>query len=220
LKNGPEVGPFFGLTREAGNLSILSIVTLVHNLRDFRNNFDTIRKDLVELLRELSLVTGGPFTLASGELSDWYLDGRKTFMDGRGALLVGRSVLGVLDRRVQAVGGMTMGADPISIATTVVAAEAGIDLQAFSVRKQAKGHGLGGRLVGPVRPGNSVAVLEDTTTTGAAMLEAIAVTRDAGLEVLQAIAIADRSEGKAADRIEREGIPFLAITTAAELLGR
>ena len=96
-------------------------------------------------------------------MSDWYLDGRRTTLDGEGAVLVGRAVLEVLDPATEAVGGMTMGADPIAVATAVVAQlEGHRRSSAFSVRK-AKGHGIGGRLVGPVAKGDRATVVEDTT---------------------------------------------------------
>jgi orotate phosphoribosyltransferase len=130
----------------------------VQNLRDFQKNISASKKDLVALLRERSLLTDGPYTLRSGELSNWYLDGRRTTMDGHGATLVARCVLGILDPGVGAIGGMTMGADPIAVATAVVAHRAGIPLRAFSVRKEAKAHGMGGRIVGPLEDGEPVTV--------------------------------------------------------------
>ena len=107
-KRGPTRGPLFGLTREAGNLSTLSIVHTVQNLTDFQKNLKKSRAELIGLLRERSLLTDGPYTLRSGELSQWYLDGRRTTMDGHGATLVGRAVLGVLDPAAGVVGGLTM----------------------------------------------------------------------------------------------------------------
>ncbi|NNC42578.1 MAG: orotate phosphoribosyltransferase, partial [Acidimicrobiia bacterium] len=142
---------------------------------------------------------------------------RQTTMDGPGSVYVGRAVLGILDESVVAVGGMTMGADPIAVATALTAAIQDVPLKAFSVRKEPKDHGLGGRLVGPVLPGDVVAVIEDTTSTGGALLEAIEVARDAGLEVIQAIALVDRSEGKAAHLIEQSDVPFNAIVTPEDL---
>jgi orotate phosphoribosyltransferase len=172
---------------------------------------------LIEHLRDNGLRLDGPFTLRSGEISDWYLDARQTTFDGSGARLVGAAVLEVLDADVDAVGGMTMGADPISIATAVVAAERGRLLRAFSIRKSEKDHGLGGRLVGPVAKGMRVAILEDTTTTGSAAGEATDVAVDAGLEVVQAIALVDRSGGVAARKFADRGIPQVALVTPLDL---
>ena len=139
-------------------------------------------------------------------------------MDGEGATLVGECVLGVLNPAVRAIGGMTMGADPIAVATAVVAHRAGISLRAFSVRKEAKAHGIGGRIVGPLEPGEPVAVLEDTTTTGSALTEAIIVMENAGFEVTQAVAVADRSGGQVAKQLADLGIPYVALVTPEDLL--
>ena len=175
------------------------------------------RDALVRHLTDRALRTDGPFTLRSGEVSDWYLDARQTTFDGQGARLVGEAVLAVLRDDVVAIGGMTMGADPIAVATAITAAGQGRDLKAFSVRKEAKGHGTGGRLVGPVEEGMSVAVLEDTTTTGGAAIEAARVLRDEGLLVVQAIALVDRSGGAAGERFAAEGIEYLGLVAPADL---
>ncbi len=172
------------------------------------------RGALVAHLVSRALRTDGPFTLSSGEVSDWYLDGRQTTYDGDGARLVGRCILAVLDEDVTAVGGMTMGADPVAVATAVLADR---PLKAFSIRKQAKGHGTGGRLVGPVGPTDRVAVVEDTVTTGRAMVEAIEVLRSAGIEVAQAVVVVDRSAGSAARRLAALGVPLVALVTPEEL---
>jgi orotate phosphoribosyltransferase len=173
--------------------------------------------ELVEHLRAHALRTDGPFTLRSGLVSDWYLDARLTTFDGPGGLLVGREVLGLLDDRVTALGGMTLGADPIAVSTAVVGAQQGRPLRAFSVRKQAKEHGAGGRIVGPVAPGDRAAVLEDTTTTGGALLEAVEVIVSAGIDVVQAIVLVDRSEGAAAALLAARGIPLAVVATPADL---
>ncbi|MBT8164399.1 MAG: orotate phosphoribosyltransferase [Acidimicrobiia bacterium] len=190
----------------------------MQNLRDFHKNISESKTALVGLLRDRSLLTDGPYTLRSGELSNWYLDGRRTTMDGHGATLVARCVLGVLDPGVTAIGGMTMGADPIAVATAVVAHEAGISLRAFSVRKEAKAHGMGGRIVGPLEEGEAVTVLEDTTSTGAAFIESIIVMQNGGHPVVQAIAVADRSNGSVAKQMAELEIPYVALITPEDLL--
>lgn len=131
--------------------------------------------------------------------------------------MVGQAVLSVLDREVAAVGGMTMGADPIAVACAIVAAERGRALKAFSVRKKEKSHGVGGRLVGPIAPSMPVAVLEDTTTTGSAALQAARCLLDEGYEIVQAIALVDRSGGKAAEAFAEFGIGHVAIVTPQDL---
>lgn len=175
------------------------------------------RSALIEHLRIHGLRLDGPFTLRSGEISDWYLDARQTTFDGRGARLVGAAVLEVLSADVEAVGGMTMGADPIAIATAIVASEKGRPLRAFSIRKTEKSHGVGGRLVGPVSSGSRVAILEDTTTTGSAAGEATDVAESAGLIVSQAIALVDRSNGVARQRFAERGIDHVALVGPADL---
>lgn len=174
-------------------------------------------KALIEHLRIHALRTDGPFTLRSGAVSDWYLDARQTTYSGDGARLVGEAVLQVLDPAVVAIGGMTMGADPVALAVAIAGAERMRPLRAFSIRKQAKAHGTGGRLVGPVTRGESVAVVEDTVTTGDALLEAIDVLRDAGIVVVQAISLVDRSQGAAERRIGHRGIPFVGLLRPLDL---
>jgi orotate phosphoribosyltransferase len=126
-------------------------------------------------------------------------------------------VLDVLSPDIEAVGGMTMGADPIAIATALVASERGRPLRAFSIRKSEKSHGVGGRLVGPVSPGDRVAILEDTTTTGSAAGEATDVALSAGLVVSQAIALVDRSNGVASKRFSERGIEQVGLVHPGDL---
>lgn len=130
---------------------------------------------------------------------------------------MGAAVLEALESSVEAVGGMTMGADPIAVATAMVAARSGRGLKAFSIRKTEKDHGTGGRLVGPVAEGMKVAILEDTTTTGGAAVEAAEYAVEAGLSVVQAIALVDRSSGEAMSRFAELGIPHRALVTPADL---
>lgn len=174
-------------------------------------------KALIDHLRHNALRTDGPFVLRSGAVSDWYLDARQTTYSGEGARLVGEAILAVLDETVVAVGGMTMGADPVAIAVALMGIEHQRPLRAFSIRKEAKDHGAGGRLVGPVAAGDRVAVVEDTVTTGQALLEAVEVLIEAGIEVVQAVTIVDRSGGVASRRIGERGIPFVALLRPADL---
>ncbi len=161
---------------------------------------------------------GGPFKLRSGEMSSWYIDARQTTFSGEGALLVGAAVLEVLDGEFDAVGGMTIGADPIALATAMTATASGRPLQAFSIRKEAKDHGTGGRMVGPVSSGSRVWILEDTTTTGGALLEAIEVAANEGLDVVGAVALVDRSDGLVPRLMRERNLPYVALVTP-ELLG-
>lgn len=178
---------------------------------------DNSLADLISHLRLHAVRTDGPFVLRSGISSDWYIDARQTTFDGSGARLVGRVVLSYLDDQVVAIGGLTMGADPIAVATAMTAAESGQALRAFSIRKAPKGHGTGGRLVGPVGMGDAVAMLEDTATTGAALVEAIEVAVAEGLRVVQAISLIDRSGGAVSDLLTSRGIPYRGLVGPEDL---
>ncbi len=171
---------------------------------------------LADHLLARAIRTDGPFTLRSGAVSSWYLDARQTTFSGEGAALVGAAVLEVLEP-VDAVGGLTMGADPVALSTAMLAAQLGRSLAAFSIRKETKAHGTGGRLVGPVSAGDRVAVLEDTTTTGGAFFEAIDVATAEGLDIVQAIAVVDRSGAIVGKRMADRGIDYRAILTPSDL---
>lgn len=153
----------------------------------------------------------GPFTLRSGATSSWYLDGRQTTFSGGGSRLVAEAVLSVLDSSAVAVGGMTMGADPIAVATALVSTDLGRPLNAFSIRKEVKDHGTGGRLVGPVQSGDRVTILEDTTTTTGAFMQAVDAAEAAGLLVIQAICLVDRSGSLATETMAARRIPYVAL---------
>lgn len=169
-------------------------------------------------LREHAVRTDGPFVLRSGRVSDWYLDARQTTFSGEGARLVGAAVWSALEAdRIDAVGGMTMGADPISVAAAVHAAGLGRPLRAFSVRKQVKGHGTGGRLAGPVRSGDRAAIVEDTSTTGGSFMEALEAADAEGLEVVRVVVLVDRSGGEAGRRAAERGVPYTALFTPEDL---
>lgn len=167
-------------------------------------------------LRTHAIRTDGPFRLRSGRMSDWYMDARQTTFSGEGALLVGAAVWELVDG-ADAVGGMTMGADPIALATALHAANLGRPLKAFSIRKAAKDHGTEGRLVGPVGRGDRVVMLEDTTTTGGTLMEAIEVAEKEGLEVVQVVVLVDRSRGQAERLIAGRGIGYTAVLRPDDL---
>ncbi len=175
------------------------------------------RSHLIEHLRTNAVRTDGPFTLRSGAVSSWYIDARKTTYDGQGAAAVGDVVLNALDPSVQAIGGMTMGADPIALATVVRGVSSGRALRAFSVRKEAKSHGTGGRLVGPVKHGDVVAIVDDTVTTGGALVEAIEAAESGGLVVAQVFALVDRSQGAAGKLVAAVGQQLVALVEVSEL---
>lgn len=172
------------------------------------------RAALIDALRRHALKTDGPFTLASGIVTDWYMDARLVTFSGTGAPVVAAAVNEVLDGEVAAVGGMTMGADPISFAVAFLSNGA---LDAFSIRKAVKDHGMGGRLVGPVESGTKVAIVEDTTSTGAAFAGAVDVALEHGLDVIQAIVLFDRSDGAAAQALAQRGVPYVPLSVPEDL---
>ena len=174
---------------------------------------------LFALLAERS-ARRGRFTLASGRTSEFYIDCRLTTMSPEGLALVGPLGLAALDAtgwRVDAVGGLTLGADPVSYAIAYASALAGRPIRAFTVRKEAKAHGTGRLIEGPFREGDRVAVIEDVVTTGGSALKAIAAVRAAGGEVAGVLALVDREEG-GREAIEAEGVAVRALARASDIL--
>ena len=170
------------------------------------------RTALIDLIREKSLKFGD-FTLASGKKGTYYLDGKQVTLDSVGAKLIGEGILDIIkDDLPDAVGGMSIGADPITAAVLTVAAYAGKPLRGFMVRKQSKGHGTNQYIEGPVREGDRVVIVEDVVTTGGSSLEAIQRVEDAGIKVAAVIAIIDRMEG-GAEAFKSKGYPFHALLT-------
>jgi orotate phosphoribosyltransferase len=156
------------------------------------------RERLRQLLKEKSFRYSPekPFKLVSGRLSPYYIDCRPTTHSAEGLFLIGEIFYEMLkDLEVGAVGGLTMGADPIAHAIALTSYLKGRPINAFSVRKAAKEHGTGGLVVGDVRPGAKVVVLEDVITTGSSTQKAIDAARDFGLEVVQVLILVDRQEG-------------------------
>ncbi len=178
---------------------------------------DRIR--LRDLLVERSLELGD-FTLASGARSSYYVDARRTTMTALGQLLVGRVCLDLLEGsglRPTHVGGLTLGADPVSYAMAHESAHRGGFLDGFTVRKAAKSHGTGRRIEGGLPADAQALVVEDTMTTGKSAVSAVAAVRDHGAEVVGVLVLVDREEG-GAGRIEAEDLPLLSTFTAGELL--
>lgn len=174
---------------------------------------------LRRLLRERSL-RRGDFVLASGARSDYYIDARLTTMSGVGQLLLGQVGLAALDDagwQPVALGGLTLGADPVAYAIAHAAAAAGRPLDAFTVRKEAKGHGTDRLIEGPFPAGGAVVVVEDVVTTGGSALRAIEAVQAAGGRVLGVLALVERDAAGRA-RLRVAGHELLALTTAAELL--
>lgn len=179
---------------------------------------------LLQLLRRKS-VRFGDFTLASGAKSDFYVDCRVTTMDAVGARLIGelgwdliRRVAAERGVTVDAVGGLTMGADPVALAVAIASGRegAGGPLHAFAVRKTAKAHGLGRQIEGNFAAGHTVVVVDDVITTGGSTLQAIEAVEKEGGTVAFVMALVDREEGgKAA--IEARGVPVYALATKSQL---
>ena len=174
---------------------------------------------LVTLLRERS-VRVGRFTLASGKESDFYVDARQTTLHAEGAHLVAEAILARLRPEVVAVGGLTLGADPIACATAARSFAVGRPVHAFLIRKEPKGHGTGRQVEGlaNVHAGARVCVVEDTTTTGGSLLKAVDAATAAGLVVVQTITVVDREEG-AVEALAARGLHLEALTTRTELIG-
>lgn len=174
---------------------------------------------LVELIKELAVVHGR-VTLSSGLEADYYVDLRRATLHHEAAPLIGRVMLKLLDENglgdVDAVGGLTMGADPVATALLHQAAAAGRQLDAFVVRKQAKAHGMGRQVEGPSVEGRRVVVLEDTSTTGGSPLTAAAALGAAGAKVLAVATVVDRNTG-ARQAIEAAGYKYLTAVTLEDL---
>jgi len=174
---------------------------------------------LVELLAEKSVLFG-EFTLASGRRSDFYIDARLSTMSPEGLRLIGeagRDALAGAGWNVDAVGGLTMGADPIAYAIAYASAGSSRPLRAFAVRKEPKLHGTGKRVEGPFRKGDVVAVIEDVVTSGGSALSAMEAVRAEGGIIAGVLALLDREEG-GVDRIAAEGVQVLALTRASDVL--
>lgn len=161
------------------------------------------RARLLEIIKARAVVRGR-VTLSSGAEADYYVDLRRITLDGEAAPLVG-TVMRELTRDLSyaAVGGLTLGADPVATAMLHAAAAAGNRLDAYVVRKAGKAHGLQQRIEGPSVSGRDVLVVEDTTTTGSSPLAAVEAVREAGGRVVAVATIADRATG-AGDRIRSE----------------
>jgi orotate phosphoribosyltransferase len=182
---------------------------------------------LIALLARYS-ARRGHFTLASGKTSDLYIDARLTTMRPAGLTLIGPLALDTLrgrdwGRQVTAVGGLTLGADPISYAISYASAAATptpmTPLRAFTVRNEAKTHGTGQLIEGPFHQGDVVAVIEDVITTGGSAIRAARAIRAAGGTVAGVLALVDREEGGRA-AIEASGAPVVALVRASEIVAR
>ena len=190
-----------------------------------KNLIEPSPKEQLRALLQKKSIYRGEFTLASGAKSDFYVDARLTTLDPRGACLIGevgwelvKETASKLDKRVNAIGGLTMGADPVALSIGIAAQrqDSSGPLQVFTVRKTAKEHGRQKRIEGNFSPGNSVVVVDDVITTGGSTIQAIDAIEEAGGQIAFVILLVDREEGGCAN-IEKRGHKVIPIFTRAEL---
>jgi orotate phosphoribosyltransferase len=172
------------------------------------------RDELLAMIRRLAVVHG-EVILSSGQRADWYIDLRRVLLDGKAAPVAGRVMLDLTaDLDFDAVGGLTLGADPVATAMLHAAAAAGRKLDAFVVRKTEKAHGLQRRIEGPDVAGRRVLAVEDTSTTGSSVLTAVDELEKAGAEVVGVAVVVERG---ARARVTERGLPYLAAFEVADL---
>ena len=177
----------------------------------------THRDELLGLLVERSL-RKGDFTLASGQKSTYYINGKQSTLDARGAYLVARIFMAMIaDDVPDAIGGLTLGADPIIGSMLALAGMEDLELKGVIVRKEAKGHGTQSLIEGPLAEGDRVVIIEDVVTTGGSSMKAIDAVRAAGGEVNRVLAIVDREQG-GADNLREAGCRLESIFSIKELL--
>jgi len=175
------------------------------------------RQDLLRLLASKSFRLG-EFKLSSGGTSDYYIDCRTTTLDAKGSRLTGEVFLDEIRKREwkpQAIGGLTMGADPIVVAVSVISGE----LNGFLVRKAEKQHGTGQRIEGFREKGARVVIVDDVCTTGASTVQAIEAAREFGFQVVGAMCLVEREEAKGRPNVEKAAAPapFVSIFTARDI---
>jgi orotate phosphoribosyltransferase len=172
------------------------------------------RDELLRAIRDKA-VLHGDFVLSSGQRAAWYIDLRRVLLSGQSAPLAGRVMLAVTaDLDYDAVGGLTLGADPVATAMMHAAAAGGRILDAFVVRKEGKAHGLQRRIEGPEVAGRRVLAVEDTSTTGGSVLTAVDALQEAGAEVVGVAVIVERG---ARGRVTERGLPFRAAYDMGDL---
>ncbi|MEM7061767.1 MAG: orotate phosphoribosyltransferase [Cyanobacteria bacterium P01_B01_bin.77] len=182
-------------------------------------NLVTIKQQLLDLICT-DAYKEGDFVLSSGQQSSYYINGKLVTLHPQGGQMVGRVMLDYLDNTVVGVGGLTLGADPIVTAVSVVAAYEGRSITPLIVRKEAKGHGTQAYIEGPVLPEKSnVVILEDVVTTGQSAMKAIVRLRDAGYTVNQVISLVDRQQG-GAEYYAQAQIDFKAVYKISDIQAR
>ncbi len=186
---------------------------------DSNQNRDALRQQLLDLFCQRAYKTGD-FVLSSGQRSQYYINGKQVTLHPQGAWLIGQLLLPHLPVETQAVAGLTLGADPIVTAVSVVSAYENRPVAALIVRKEAKGHGTRAYIEGPDLPPDSlVVVLEDVVTTGQSAMQAVERLRQAGYRVNQVIALVDRQQG-GTELYRQAGLQFESLFTIQELQQR
>lgn len=185
----------------------------------FPEDLSNLRQQLLDLFCSLAYQEGN-FTLSSGQPSTYYINGKQVTLHPQGALAIGQLILSMLPPASQAVAGLTLGADPIVTAVSVVSAYEKRPIPALIIRKEAKGHGTRAYIEGPtLTEGAEVVVLEDVVTTGQSALKAVERLRQAGYRVNQIIALVDRQQG-GAELYQQEGLQFEALFSIQEIQQR
>jgi orotate phosphoribosyltransferase len=161
-------------------------------------------------------VKRGDFVLKSGTRSNWFVDAKQTACRPDGILLVADAALEVIPDDATAIGGLTVGADPVAYGVAAVAATRGRQLRSFTVRKEAKDHGIVGRVAGALQPGDRVVITEDTVTRGTSLFEAVNVVRAFGADAVLITVIVDRG-GTCAALAAEAGIPYAPLLSAVDL---
>ena len=179
------------------------------------------REQLLELLATHSFRLG-EFTLSSGAKSDYYIDCRTTTLHARGAELTGQVFLDLIQQQgwqPQAVGGLTMGADPIVVATSVISSQAGKPVHGFLVRKAEKAHGMGRRVEGFQEKGARVVIVDDVCTTGSSTIQAIEAAREFGFNIAGVACLVERLEAGGRPAVEKAAAPqeFISIFTSDDV---
>ena len=166
----------------------------------------------------------GEFKLSSGGTSDYYIDCRLTTLDAAGAVATGEAVLDAIQQhgwKANAIGGLTMGADPIVVATSVISAQKGSPINGFLVRKAEKTHGTGQRIEGFREKGAHVVIVDDVCTTGASTIQAIEAAREFGFKIAGVLCLVEREEAGGRANVEAAAAPapFVALFTATDVRG-
>jgi orotate phosphoribosyltransferase len=188
-----------------------TVVTVDESLPVLPPPFDALRDHVLR-----HSVKHGEFTLKSGAKSTWFLDTKQTACRPDGIVLVADAALAIIPAAATAIGGLTLGADPMAYGIAAIAATRGRPLRSFSVRKEAKDHGVTGRIAGALEPGDRVVVTEDTTTRGTSLMEAVDAVRAFGAEPVLITVIVDRG-GTCAALAAAAGVPYRPLLTAPDL---